>query len=121
PTSAIAALAATNDVKLISLVEETAQQIADETLYVVNSIEPDSSYLLTEPARTPSVAATQVASTSPVSPDVAYEITAATFDQAEQITLPQSELITHDYALFGQGDVPLHPGAEQYYEEQGLL
>ena len=71
--------------------------------------------------RSLSVAAALVASTSQVSPEVGYEITAATFEHAEQITLPQSELITHDYALFGQGDVPLHPGAEQYYEEQGLL
>src|SRR5699024_3941867 len=113
PTGALGDLAATNDVKLISLDEET--------LYDVYSTEPDSDDFLTAPVTTLSVAAALVASTSQVSPDVAYEITAATFDQAEQITLPQSELITHDYALFGQGDVPLHPGAEQYYEEQGLL
>ena len=121
PTGALGDLAATNDVKLISLDEETAQQIADETLYDVYSIEPDSYDFLTEPVTTLSVAAALVASTSQVSPEVGYEITAATFEHAEQITLPQSELITHDYALFGQGDVPLHPGAEQYYEEQGLL
>ena len=39
----------------------------------------------------------------------------------EAITLPQGDLISHDYALFGRGDVPLHPGAEKYYQEQGLL
>jgi len=121
PTGALGDLAATNDVKLISLDEETAQQIADETLYDVYTIESDSYDFVTDPVTTLSVAAALVASTSQVSPEVGYEITAATFEHAEQITLPQSELITHDYALFGQGDVPLHPGAEQYYEEQGLL
>src|SRR5690625_2663843 len=92
-----------------------------ETLFDVYTIESDSYDFVTDPVTTLSVAAALVASTSQVSPEVGYEITAATFEHAEQITLPQSELITHDYALFGQGDVPLHPGAEQYYEEQGLL
>src|SRR5699024_11970334 len=108
PTGALGDLAATNDVKLISLDEETAQQIADETLYDVYSIEPDSYDFLTEPVTTLSVAPALVASTSQVSPDVAYEITAATFDQAAQMTLPHSELITPDSPLVCPAVVPLH-------------
>ena len=121
PTGSLGDLAATNEVKLLSLDEAIAQQIADESLYDVYTIEAESYDFLTEPVTTLSVAAALVASTTQVSPELAYDITAATFEHADQITLPQSELITHDYALFGQGDVPLHPGAEQYYEEQGLL
>lgn len=56
-----------------------------------------------------------------VSPEIGYEITKATFEQAESITLPQGGLINHDFALTGQGDVPMHPGAQKYYEEEGLL
>ncbi|MDO5662540.1 MAG: TAXI family TRAP transporter solute-binding subunit [Brachybacterium sp.] len=121
PTGALGDLAATNDVKLISLGEEQAQQIADETLYEVYTIEPDSYDFLDEPVTTLSVSAAIIASLDQVSEDDAYEITKATFEHADQITLPQSDLIEHDYALFGQGDVPFHPGAERYYEEQGLL
>src|SRR5690625_5538951 len=75
-TGALGALAATNDVQLISLDEETAQQIADETLYDVYTIESDSYDFVTDPVTTLSVAAALVASTSQVSPEVGYEITA---------------------------------------------
>ncbi|MCT1386611.1 TAXI family TRAP transporter solute-binding subunit [Brachybacterium sp. p3-SID1565] len=121
PTGSLGDLAATNDVKLVSMDESTAQSVADESLYEVYTIEPDAYDFLTEPVTTLSVAAALVGSTTQISPDLAYEITKATFEHAETITLPQSELISHDYALFGQGEVPLHPGAEKYYEEQGLL
>lgn len=121
PTGSLGDLSATNDVTLLSLEEDTAQEIADGSLYEVYTIEPGAYEFVTEPLTTLSVAAALVASTTQVSPEVAYEITAATFEFADQITLPQSELITHDYALFGQGDVPFHPGAEKYYQEQGLL
>lgn len=121
PTGSLGDLAATNDVKLVSMDEGQAQSVADDSLYEVYTIEPDSYDFLTEPVTTLSVAAALVASTTQVSEDVAYEITKVTFEHAGEITLPQGDLITHDYALFGQGDVPLHPGAEKYYQEQGLL
>src|SRR5699024_6377603 len=114
-------LAATNDVRLINLDEDQAQQIADDSLYEVYSIDPDAYDFLEEDVTTLSVSAAIVASTTQVSEDLGYEITAAIFEHADEITLPQSDLIGHDYALFGLGDVPLHPGAERYYEEQGLL
>ncbi|HLS73515.1 MAG TPA: TAXI family TRAP transporter solute-binding subunit [Actinomycetaceae bacterium] len=121
PTGSLGDLAATNDVALVSLDEDTAQQIADESLYDVYTISPDAYDFLDEDVTTLSVAAALVASTTQISPDLGYEITAAIFEHADQITLPQGDLISHDYALFGQGDVPLHPGAQRYYEEQGLL
>ena len=121
PTGSLGDLAATNEVKLVSLDEDTAQQIADESLYDVYTISPDAYDFLDEDVTTLSVAAALVASTTQISPDLGYEITAAIFEHADQITLPQGDLISHDYALFGQGDVPLHPGAQRYYEEQGLL
>lgn len=121
PTGSLGDLAATNDVKLVSMDEAQAQGVADESLYDVYTIEPDAYDFLTEPVTTLSVAAALVASNTQISPDLGYELTKATFEHAGTITLPQSELISHDYALFGRGDVPLHPGAEKYYQEQGLL
>lgn len=121
PTGSLGDLAATNDVKLVSMDEEIAQSIADDSLYDVYTIDAAAYDFVDEPVTTLSVAAALVASTTQISPELGYEITKATFEQAEQLTLPQKDLISHDYALFGQGDVPLHPGAEQYYTEQGLL
>ena len=121
PTGSLGDLAATNDVKLVSLDQDKADQVAGESLFDVYTIEPDSYDFLEEPVLTLSVAAALVASTSQVSPELGYEITKATFEHAETITLAQGGLITHDFALSGQGDVPLHPGAEKYYQEEGLL
>lgn len=121
PTGSLGDLAATNDVTLVSMDEAEAQGVAESSLYEVYTIEPDAYDFLTEPVTTLSVAAALVGSTTQISPDLAYEITKATFEHAETITLPQGDLISHDYALFGRGDVPLHPGAEKYYQEQGLL
>lgn len=122
PTGSLGDLAATNDVQLVSMDQETADQIAEDSgRFDAYTITADSYDFLEEDVITLSVAAVLLASNDQVSPEMGYEITAATFEFADQITLPQSELINHDFALSGQRDVPLHPGAQQYYEEQGLL
>ena len=121
PTGSLGDLAATNDVKLVSLDQDKADQVAGESLFDVYTIEPDAYDFLEEPVITLSVAAALVASTTQVSPELGYEITKATFEHADSITLAQGGLIGHDFALSGQGDVPLHPGAQKYYEEEGLL
>lgn len=121
PTGSLGDLAATNEVALLSMDQDKADQVASETSFDAYAIEPDSYDFLEEPVITLSVAATLVASTTQISPELGYDITAATFEHADEITLPQGDLITHDFALSGQGDVPLHPGAEKYYKEQGLL
>ncbi|ASK65075.1 TRAP transporter substrate-binding protein [Brachybacterium avium] len=121
PTGSLGDLAATNDVKLVSLDEDKAEQVASESLFDVYTIKPEAYDFLEEPVTTLSVAAALIASMDQVSPEVGYEITKATFEHADSITLPQGDLITHDFALSGQGEVPLHPGAKKYYEEEGLL
>ncbi|ATG51393.1 TRAP transporter substrate-binding protein [Brachybacterium vulturis] len=121
PTGSLGDLAATNDVKLVSLEQDKADKVASESLYEVYTIKPEAYEFLQEPVTTLSVAAALIASTTQVSPEVGYELTKATFEFADTITLPQGDLIAHDFALTGQGEVPLHPGAKKYYEEEGLL
>ena len=60
-------------------------------------------------------------STTQVSEDLGYEITQTMYEQADSLTLAQRQFITPDSALDGRGDLPLHPGAERYFEEEGLL
>ncbi|WP_068256776.1 TAXI family TRAP transporter solute-binding subunit [Janibacter corallicola] len=121
PTGSLGSLAATHDVELVPLDEKKAKKIEGETRFDAYDIKADSYKFLDEDVTTLSVAATLVASTDQVSKDVAYEITKATFEKSGKITLPQGDLISKDYALTGRNDVPLHPGAKKYYEEQGLL
>ena len=121
PTGSLGNLAATNDVELVSLDQDKADEIESNTRFDAYDIEADSYDFLKDDVTTVSVAATLVASTDQVSPDLAYKITKSTFENSDKITLPQGDLISEDYALTGRDEVPLHPGAKKYYKEQGLL
>lgn len=120
PTASLNEMAATSDVMLISLDQDVADQIAGDTYFDTYEIGSDAYDFLDEGVLTLSVSAAVLASTTQVSEDLAYDMTAAIFEHADQITLPQGDLISHDDALLGIGDGPLHPGAERYYEEHGV-
>lgn len=121
PSGALNELAATNEVKLVSIEDSMAEQIAGESNFETYTLNADIYDFLEEDVTTLSVFAALVGSTTQVSPDHGYEITKAVYENADQITLPQGDIISVEEALVGQGDVPLHPGAEQYFQEQGLL
>lgn len=121
PSGSLNELAATNDVHLVSLEQSVADEIAADSNFETYTLSSDTYDFLEEDVTTLSVFAALVGSTTQVSPEVGYEITKAIYENADQITLPQGDLITVEEALVGQGEVPLHPGAEQYFQEQGLL
>jgi uncharacterized protein len=121
PSALLNELAATNDVKLLPVDPSIAAQVAADSDFEAYTITADSYEFLDEDVTTLSVFAAVVASTTQVSPDLGYEITRVLYEHADEIILPQGGLITLDEALVGQGDVPLHPGAERYFTEQGLL
>ncbi|MFC7405955.1 TAXI family TRAP transporter solute-binding subunit [Georgenia alba] len=121
PSSALNELAATNDVRLLPVEPDIAEEIAADTNFATYTLAAGTYDFLEEDVTTLSVFAALVASTTQVSPELGYDLTRAVYENAGDITLPQSDLITVEEALVGQGDIPLHPGAEQYYEEQGVL
>lgn len=120
PNGGLSEAAATTDTTLVSLDGDVADDIAGDTYFDTYTIQSDAYDFLDEDVTTLSVSAAIVASTTQISEDLAYQLTEAVFEHADQITLPQGDLITHEDALLGIGDAPLHPGAEQYYEEQGV-
>jgi uncharacterized protein len=121
PSALLNELAATNDVKLLPVDASIADQIAAETDFETYTVTSEMYDFLDEDILTLSVFAAVVASTTQVSPDLGYELTRVIYEHADEISLPQGGLITLEEALVGQGDVPLHPGAERYFQEQGLL
>ena len=121
PSSLLNELAATHDVKLLSVDPAVAEDVAQDSSLEAYTISADAYDFLDGEVTTLSVFAALVASTTQVSPELGYEITKVVYEQADQITLPQGALISIEEALIGQGDVPLHPGAEKYFEEQGIL
>ncbi|WP_044494470.1 TAXI family TRAP transporter solute-binding subunit [Nesterenkonia massiliensis] len=120
PVAALTSLAATTDVQLISLPQDEAEEISEGGLYEAYDIPADSYDFLDEDVTTLSVFAALVASTTQVSEDLAYEITAALFEHSDEVTLDVGRNIELENALTGVGEIPLHPGAQRYFEEQGV-
>jgi hypothetical protein len=121
PSGLLNELAATNDVRLLSVDESIANDVAAESNFEAYTMSADTYEFLDADVTTLSVFAALVGSTTQVSPDLGYEITKVVFENTGDITLPQGQLISIEEALVGLGDVPLHPGAERYFQEQGLL
>lgn len=120
PVAGLTQLAASTDVRLLGIEDDMTDAISENSGAESYDISADAYDFLDEDVTTVSVFAALVASTTQVSEDLAYEITAATFENAGDITLEVGENITEENALTGIGDVPLHPGAERYFEEQGI-
>lgn len=121
PAASLSELAATQDIKLLPIEESIAAEIASGTDFEAYTIPADAYDFLDEDVSTVSVFAVLAASVDQVSPEVGYEITRIVYEETGQITLAQGGLINIEDALLGQGDIPLHPGAQQYFEEQGIL
>ncbi|KUG57567.1 TRAP transporter [Nesterenkonia jeotgali] len=120
PVAGLTQLAASTDVSLLGIEDEMTETIAGESGAEAYDISADAYDFLDEDVTTVSVFAALVASTTQVSEDLGYEITAATLENAGDITLEVGENITEENALTGIGDIPLHPGAQRYFEEQGI-
>lgn len=122
PSSGISELqAVTGEVRLVPLEEEAVAQIEENSGYEAYEISADAYEFLDGPVPSVSAFSTLFGSTTQVSEDLGYEITRTIYENADDITLAQSEFITVEDALLGRGDLPLHPGSERYFEEEGLL
>ncbi|EXF23965.1 TRAP transporter [Nesterenkonia sp. AN1] len=120
PVAGLTQLAASTDVALLGIEDDMTESISGESGAESYDISADAYDFLDEDVTTVSVFAALVASTTQVSEDLGYEITAATLENAEDVTLEIGENISEENALTGIGSIPLHPGAERYFEEQGI-
>ncbi|GAA1863479.1 TAXI family TRAP transporter solute-binding subunit [Brevibacterium marinum] len=120
PVAGLTQLAATTDVKLLGLDEKTTSAIEENTGAESYDISTDAYDFLDEDVPTVSVFASLVASTDQVSEDTAYGLTKALFEHTGDVTLDVGKSITKDTAMLGIGEVPMHPGAKKYYDEEGI-
>lgn len=122
PASSLQELqASTGEVKLIPIDTEQLDTVVGNSQFEQYEIPAGTYDFIDEPVPTVSVFAAMYASTTQVSEELGYELTKALYEQADSLTLAQKELIDVEEATVGQGDVPLHPGARKYFQEQGLL
>lgn len=117
PVAGLTQISATTDVKLLALDDDVAAEVEESGSETVYDVPADAYDFLDEDLQTVAVFAVIVASTTQVSEDVGYEITKATFENADSITVEAAQFVDLDEAVLGLGDIPLHPGAQRYFEE----
>lgn len=113
--------AATNEVKFLNIEGDALDEVIANSQYEAYTVEPGTYEWQEEPVETITAMALLLGSTSQVSENLAYEMTKTLFESSGDMSIAQAKLITKDSALTGAQDLPLHPGSERYFEEEGLL
>ena len=123
PTTAIVDLSTTNDFNMLSLSDEAVAYLTEKYPFLTYDPLPAGTYKgVDEEVKCVAVKAVLVASEN-LSEDVVYELVKAMYDNQAELAAGHAKFqnLSIDNALAGQGDTPLHPGAEKYYREVGLL
>ena len=127
PVAAMVQLASTKGMELHSFADEDLAKINEIIPAYIPSTIPAGVYEgIDYDVHTPAVSALLVVS-SDLSEDLVYGITKALWNENTRMLLDnghaKGKLITLDTALDGMDTlgVPLHPGAERFYREAGLL
>jgi hypothetical protein len=123
PESAIAELAATTGIDLVPIDGPEVERLIKQYSFFSADEIPDGAYKNVAGVHTVSVNA--IWATSSKQPDpLIYNITAALWNANTRKLLDsghaKGRAIKLDSALLGLG-IPLHPGAEKFYREKGLL
>ena len=121
PTSAITELATTNGVFLIPIEGELRDKIMDICPYYAPLVIPADTYPgQPDPIETITIKATMVVDAD-LDDEVVYQLTAAIFDHAEEITAENAKgaELSVENATSGIA-VPFHAGAARYFAEHGV-
>lgn len=113
--------ATTKKVKYLDVEKSARMQLGRDTFYSAHTIPADTYPWLGREVRTIAASSILVASTNQVDKKLGYRITRSLMENADQISHQQGEHLTKENALVGRLDLPLHPGAKKYYQEQGVL
>ena len=124
PTSAIQELGANKDINVLSLSDDIIDSLTSEySYYTERTIDKGEyeEYGQEEDISTVAVMAVMVVD-SDLSEDAVYNMTKAMFDNKEELEAAhdRGKDVTIDTATEGMS-IDLHPGAEKYYEEEGVL
>ncbi|MGP1396737.1 MAG: TAXI family TRAP transporter solute-binding subunit [Inquilinaceae bacterium] len=123
PTGAVVELASATDVVLVPIAGAEAQAVTEEYGFFSIDTIPDGTYEGVAATETLAVGAQWITSTA-ADEDLIYEITKALWNDNTRRLLDvghaKGASVTPETALEGIG-IPLHPGAERFYAEAGLL
>ena len=123
PTGAIVELASAVDVKLVPIDGAGAKALTSKYGFFSQSPIPSGTYEGVEEVNTVAVGA-QWFTSAKEDNELIYQITKALWNKESRKLMDvghaKGKTITPDTALSGVG-VPLHPGAEKFYKEAGLI
>ncbi len=123
PTGAIVELASSVDIKLVPIDGAGAKALTSKYGFFSESPIPSGTYEGVDQVNTVAVGAQWFTSAKEDS-ELIYQITKALWNKESRKLMDvghaKGKTITPDTALSGVG-VPLHPGAEKFYKEAGLL
>ncbi len=122
PTTSIVDLAASNTFNMLSLSAEAVDYLTSTYSFYVQEDLPVGTYNgIDEVVTCVAVKAALVASED-LDEDVVYELTKAMFENLGDLTTGHAKFgqVTLETAVAGAA-APIHPGAQKYYEEMGVL
>ena len=123
PTGAIVELASAVDIKLVPIDGSGAKALTSKYGFFSESPIPSGTYEGVDAVNTVAVGA-QWFTSAKEDADLIYKITKALWNKESRKLMDvghaKGKTITPDTALSGVG-VPLHPGAEKFYKEAGLI
>ena len=123
PTGAIVELASAVDIKLVPIDGAGAKALTSKYGFFSESPIPSGTYEGVDAVNTVAVGA-QWFTSAKEDTDLIYKITKALWNKESRKLMDvghaKGKTITPDTALSGVG-VPLHPGAEKFYKEAGLI
>ena len=124
PTPAVSDLATSTDIVAVDLGEDViANLMADYPFYAKHEYtSADYAFVGDDASTTVAIMATFIV-TNDMSEEQAYEITKNLWESQEDIAVAHAKgkEMSTDTAAAAIGNVPLHPGAEKYYKEIGVI
>jgi len=118
PTGAVEGLAASVDVAIVPIAQDKIDELTEAYPYYAADTIEEGTYSLSEDVETVAVLAA-LAVNSSLSEDLVYEMTKAIYENAEGMAHDKASFITTDTALDGI-DIEVHPGAQRYFDEEGI-
>lgn len=122
PTTAIVELATTNQINLLEIDDEHAAKLIEKYPFYTKFDVPAGTYKGVDAnTRTVAVVASYIVADS-LDEDLVYDMTKALFENAEEIAVghPKGAELDPAYSV-SSISIPMHPGAEKYYKEVGVL
>lgn len=121
PDASLTEVATTNDLEMLDIEGDALDEVLDADASLIEHEIPADSYEgQDEPNNTVTNWATLYGPSS-LSDDLAYDLVSTMYGQGDDLEHEVAGEIQLDTALDGLGDVELHPGAENYYDEEGVL